>query len=218
MPKEGHLSDDQTRELKHGYAACVSYADALVGKVMAELDHLGLRENTIVVLWGDHGYKLGDCGAWCKHTNLELDTRVPLMVSAPGFSKAERSDALVEIVDLFPTLARLTGGNVPASCDGKSFESILENPKQAFRKFALSQYPRGSTIGFSIRDDRWRYTEWYNTDRKKIVARELYDHQTSQSSTENVAENPEHASLVALLSRAVDAAGKSKTPGAESKK
>ena len=85
MPKEGPLSDAQTRELKHGYAASVSFADAQVGKVLGELDQLGLRKNTIVVLWGDHGYKLGEYGAWCKHTNLELDTHVPFIVSAPGF-------------------------------------------------------------------------------------------------------------------------------------
>lgn len=206
IPTEGPLSDQQSQELMHGYAACVSYSDAQVGKVMAELDRLGLRENTIVVLWGDHGYKLGDYGLWCKHTNLELDTHVPLIVSAPGFATGKRSDALVEIVDLFPTLARLTGGVVPPSCDGKSFEGILGNPETPFREFALSQYPRGSTTGYSVRTQRWRYTEWFNSKTKSVVARELYDHEDSQRPAQSVAGNPEHADLVETLSQKLDAA------------
>ncbi|MGB7325410.1 MAG: sulfatase [Rubripirellula sp.] len=204
IPAEGALTDEQTQELMHGYAACVSYSDAQVGRVLAELDQLGLRENTIVVLWGDHGYKLGEYGLWCKHTNLELDTRVPLIVSAPGFDKAARSTALVEMIDVFPTLAQLTGGDVPPSCDGNSFGSVLANPDKPFREFALSQYPRGSTMGYSVRTPRWRYTEWINTKTKSIVARELYDHQTTQRPVENVANNPEHANLVAALSQKLD--------------
>lgn len=208
IPDQGHLSDDQTKELMHGYAACVSYSDAQVGKVMAELDRLQLREKTIVVLWGDHGYKLGDYGAWCKHTNLELDTHVPLIVSAPGLAAGKRSKALVEIVDLFPTLAKLTGGEVPASCDGRSLQSVLAKPEQSFRELALSQYPRGSTEGFSIRNDRWRYTEWINSKTKKVVARELYDHESTPRPARSVANQPEHADLVAALSKKLDAAGK----------
>ena len=100
LPREGPLADEQTRELRHGYAASVSYADAQVGKVMTELNHLGLRENTIIVLWGDHGYKLGEFGAWCKHTNFELDTHVPFIVSAPGFAEGVRSQSLVEMIEM----------------------------------------------------------------------------------------------------------------------
>ncbi|WP_236622333.1 sulfatase [Novipirellula maiorica] len=210
IPSEGPLSDDQTQQLMHGYAACVSYADAQVGKVIAELDRLGLRDNTIVVLWGDHGYKLGDYGLWCKHTNLELDTRVPLIVSAPGFAKGVRTKALVEIVDLFPTLAKLTGGEPPPQCDGNSFVRILEKPAATFREFAISQYPRGSVMGYSIRTERWRYTEWIDAKTRRVVDRELYDHQTTQRPSHNLADNAEHQELIADLSQYVDATNRIK--------
>lgn len=206
IPKEGDLSDELTRELKQGYAACVSYADAQVGKVMAELDRLGLRENTIVVLWGDHGYKLGDHGLWCKHTNLELDTRVPFVVSAPGFKKGGRTKALVEMVDVFPTLAKLTGGKIPEACDGKSLEPVLKNPAGGFRPFALSRYPRGSTIGYSLRTERWRYTEWIKSDSKEIVFRELFDHAETQMAPRNVEGDADRAELVSRFSKMLNSA------------
>jgi iduronate 2-sulfatase len=211
MPQEGHLDDATTRKLIHGYAASVSYADAQVGKVIAELDRLGLRENTVVVLWGDHGYKLGDYGAWCKHTNLELDTHVPLIISAPGFAQDKRSNALVEIVDLFPTLAKLTGGEIPKSCDGKSLEPVLTDPSQAFRSQALSMYQRGSTMGYSLRTDRWRYTEWFNTKSKETRFKELYDHQSSPKADRNLANDAEHESLIAKLSSQLNSEGLSAT-------
>ncbi len=210
MPKTGHLTDQQTRQLKHGYAASVSFADAQVGKVLAELDRLGLRENTIVVLWGDHGYKLGDYGAWCKHTNFELDTHVPFMISAPGFSQGKHSDALVEMVDVFPTLATLTGGSIPESCDGKSLKEVLAEPETKFRDFAISQYPRGKTMGYSLRNERWRYTEWINSQTSKIVARELYDHQSSALANQNRASDPNHEALITELSKQLNAASRIK--------
>lgn len=200
MPSKGPLSDEQSQELMHGYAACVSYADAQVGKVLAELNRSGLRENTIVVLWGDHGYKLGDYGLWCKHTNLELDARVPLIISAPGSVAGKRSKALVEMIDVFPTLAKLTGGEIPDSCDGISLQPILHDPAAAVRPFALSQYPRGVNMGYSLRTERWRYTEWINVETNKVVGRELYDHQESQTSLHNRVSEPEYAELSQSLS------------------
>jgi iduronate 2-sulfatase len=205
IPASGLLSDEQTRELIHGYAASVSYSDAQVGKVLDELEQLAIRDNTIVVLWGDHGYKLGDYGLWCKHTNLELDTRVPFMVSVPGFEQGKRSAALVEMVDIFPTLAELTGGGVPEDCDGKSFVRILKNPSQSFREFSLSQYPRGNTMGYSIRMDQWRFTQWVDRDSGKIVATELYDHSGSSLAEKNLANDPEHQATVGKLSETLAA-------------
>lgn len=201
MPQAGPLNDEHSAELMHGYAACVSYADAQVGKVMAELDRLGLRENTIVVLWGDHGYKLGEYGLWCKHTNLELDARVPLIISAPGFPAGHHSLALVEMIDVFPTLAELTGGEIPESCEGKSFSAVLEDPSKAFRSNALSQYPRGSTMGYSLRTDRWRFTQWIHAENQTVVAQELYDHRDSQMPPRNLADEPEHAKQVAEFAK-----------------
>ncbi len=201
IPKEGPLGDEQTQELMHGYAACVSYADAQVGRVMAELDRLDLRDNTIVILWGDHGYKLGDYGLWCKHTNLELDTRVPLIISAPGYAQEERSEALVEMIDVFPTLAKLTGGEIPASCEGRSLQDTLRDPSKTPRTYALSQYPRGINMGYSMRTSRWRYTEWINHDTQKVVGRELYDHLDSQIARRNLVDEPSHADLISSLSK-----------------
>lgn len=216
IPEEGSLSDEKTKELIHGYAACVSFADAQVGKVMDELDRLGLRDDTIVVLWGDHGYKLGEYGLWCKHTNLELDARVPFIVSAPGFAKGKNSSALVEMIDLFPTLAKLTGGTVPDSCEGRSIGSVLTDPDVEFREFAFSQYPRG-VMGYTMRTDRWRYTEWFDTKTKKIVGNELYDHQDTQTPDRNLVDDPQHKDLVASLSEKLDSAGRAdklaKPPG-----
>lgn len=200
IPASGPLSDEQTRELIHGYAASVSYSDAQVGKVLAELDRLGIRDETIVVLWGDHGYKLGDYGLWCKHTNLELDTRVPFIVSAPGFKLGKRSESLVEMVDIFPTLAELTGGETPADCDGESFVRILKDPGQAFREFSLSQYPRGKTMGYSMRIDQWRFTQWIEMETGDIVLTELYDHSDSSLADRNLAKDPGHQDVVDRLS------------------
>ncbi len=218
IPQEGELSDEMTCELMHGYAASVSFADAQVGKVMAELDRLGLRENTVVVLWGDHGYKLGDYGLWCKHTNLELDTHVPLIVSAPGYAGGMRTKALVEIVDIFPTVVSLAGGEIPSSCDGRSLEPVLSDPSRDFRPFALSQYPRGSTMGYSLRNDRWRYTEWIQAGTKRVVARELYDHQDTKTPNENLADTPEYSKLVSRLSTQLNAAQRIDTTNVKMKK
>jgi iduronate 2-sulfatase len=169
---------------------------------------LQLTDETLVVLWGDHGYKLGDYGLWCKHTNLELDTRVPFMISAPGFAKGKRSAALVEMIDVFPTLAQLTGGDVPGSCEGKSLEPVLKDPAKAFHPYAFSQYPRGGTMGYTLRTDRWRYTEWFDTRAKKIVAQELYDHQNTQTPDRNLVGDPQHKELVSSLSGKLDSRGR----------
>src|SRR5690606_5837504 len=111
------------------YRACVSFMDAQLGRVIDELDRLGLRENTIIVLWGDHGYHLGEQGLFTKMTNFELGTRVPLIVSAPGMkAPGQKSRALVELVDLYPTLADLAGLPVADSLEGSSFAPLLDKP------------------------------------------------------------------------------------------
>lgn len=210
IPKKGPLTDAKTRELQHGYAACVSFSDAQVGKVMAEVDRLGLREDTVIVLWGDHGYKLGDYGLWCKHTNLEIDTRVPLIVSVPEMAQGKRTDALVEMIDIFPTLAKLTGGEVPDSCEGKPLHEILTSPDGTVRDHAFSQYPRGDKKGFSLRTDRWRFTQWLDSKTAEVVATELYDHAQSPLADRNLAHDPQHQNRVAELSKTLDALGRLK--------
>ncbi len=208
MPKDGFLSDEQTKELQHGYASGVSYADAQLGKVMAELERLGLSENTIVVLWGDHGYKIGDHGQWCKHTNFELDTRVPFIVSAPGYEKGVRSTSLVEMVDIFPTLVELTGGEIPEILDGESLAPILLDTNATLREHAMSEYRRGQVVGYTLRTEHWRYTEWVDSESKEIVDSELYDHRKTQLAQRNLVVYPKYQALVGELSRLLDSKGR----------
>ncbi|QDT10827.1 sulfatase [Planctomycetes bacterium K23_9] len=197
IPAKGDLSDEQTRKMIHAYRACVSYVDAQVGRVLAELDRQGLRENTIIVFWSDHGWKVGDYGDWCKHTNFELDTHVPLIFSGTGIPSGERSKALVEYIDIYPTLAQWCGLTTPKSCEGESLLPIFADPSLPGKQAALSQYPRGG-MGYSIRSGKWRYTRWQRKDGK-VVARELYDHSQSDLATENVAELSENENTVKQL-------------------
>ena len=138
------LDEAKTRELIHGYYACVSYIDAQVGRLLEELDRLGLRDNTVVVLWGDHGWKLGDYGPWCKHTNFEFDTHVPLIFRAPG-SPAARDPALVEFVDIYPTLSELCGLDVPPHCEGVSLVPLLEDPERSWKNRRLQPVSASGT-------------------------------------------------------------------------
>ncbi len=201
IPPEENVSDTLARNMIHGYRACVSYTDAQIGKVLDELDRLGLSENTIIVLWGDHGWKLGDYGDWCKHTNFELDTHSPLIVSAPGMeSTGQQTDALVEFVDIYPSLCELAGLPLPSHLQGKSFVPLLENPSQEWKQVALSQFPRqqGEIMGYSMRTDRYRYTRWQDTTGATI-AQELYDHQDDPTAYQNLAISTEFADTVQQL-------------------
>jgi iduronate 2-sulfatase len=205
IPRKGDLDRDLARQLIHGYQACVSYTDAQIGKVLDELDRLGLRQSTIVVLWGDHGWKLGDYGDWCKHTNFELDTRAPLIVSAPGMkARGQSTRALVELVDIYPTLVEMAGLPLPGHLQGTSFAPLLEDPGQTWKDAALSQYPRGTSMGRSLRTDRWRFTQWRSEDGE-VVARELYDHEASDPlEVRNLADDPAHAETVTKLEALLD--------------
>lgn len=203
VPKQGPLSDRAALELIRAYYASVSFVDAQVGRVMDELETLGLSERTIIVLWGDHGWHLGDQGMWCKHTNFEAATRSPLIVAAPGQKTAgQTTDALVELVDVYPTLCDLAGLPLPQGLEGISTAPLLKDPNRAWKEFAISQYPRsGKVMGYSIRTDRWRYTEWQSRDEAKtVLARELYDHRNDPGETKNLAEDPAQAQTIKALS------------------
>ena len=206
IPKQGPVDETTMRKLIHGYYACVSYMDAQVGRVLAELDRLGLRDNTVVILWGDHGWKLGDYGAWCKHTNLEIDTHVPMLLSVPGQKNAGgATSALVEYVDIYPTLAEACGLDVPKQCEGKSMMPLLDSPKRKWKAAAFSQFPRGGgMMGYTMRTERWRYTEWILQKTGEVTARELYDHANSDVASSNLADLPEQASRVKELSAMLD--------------
>ena len=200
----GHMPDDLARQLKHAYYACVSYTDAQVGRVLDELDHLGLRTNTIVILWGDHGWKLGEHDAWAKHSNVENDVNAPLILSAPGMKNAgTHTDALVEFVDIYPTLSELAGLPLLGHLEGTSLKPLLDDPKRAWKSAAFSQYPRslkGGLMGYTMRTDRYRLTVWVSrTDHSKVDATELYDHQVDPQENVNIAKDPANAELLKQL-------------------
>ena len=220
MPKNRGESVDPATELvlRRAYFACVSYVDALVGKLLDELDTLGLAENTIVILWGDHGYKLGDYGNWNKWTNLTLDTRVPLIVRAPGVRGGRQSDALVELVDLYPTLSELAGLEVPEHVQGTSFVPLLHRPGLEWKQRVFTLWPHWrdqpekTVTGFSVKTKRFNYVEWTRLATNEVLAAELYDLEKYPSETVNVVDQPEYATAVAKMSALLDAGWELATP------
>jgi arylsulfatase A-like enzyme len=206
---EGSIPDDLARQLKHGYYAAISYMDAQLGLVLDELDRLDLAKNTIVVLWGDHGWKLGEHDAWCKHSNAENDTNGALLLSVPGMKHAgAKATGLVEFVDIYPTLAELAGLPLPAHLEGLSFKPVLDHPTRAWKPAAFSQYPRPGNsatggiplMGYSMRTERYRFTVWlHRDDPGKVADIELYDHQTDPQENLNVAKSPAHRELLEQL-------------------
>jgi arylsulfatase A-like enzyme len=206
---EGSIPDDLARQLKHGYYAAISYMDAQLGLVLDELDRLDLAKNTIVVLWGDHGWKLGEHDAWCKHSNAENDTNGALLLSVPGMKHAgAKASGLVEFVDIYPTLAELAGLPLPAHLEGLSFKPVLDHPTRPWKPAAFSQYPRPGNsatggiplMGYSMRTERYRFTVWlHRDDPGKVADIELYDHQTDPQENLNVAKSPAHRELLEQL-------------------
>lgn len=202
------IPDDLARQLRHGYYAAVSYTDAQVGKVLDELDRLGLRQNTIVILWGDHGWKLGEHDAWCKHSNSENDTNAPLLLSVPGMKTAgAHSKSFVEFVDVYPTLAELAGLPLPGQLEGVSFKPLLAEPNRPWKPAVFSQYPRGNgqthvgaLMGYSMRTDRYRLTVWLaRDDHTKVDAIELYDESSDPQENTNIAKDPKNQEILGQL-------------------
>lgn len=207
IPDVGPVSSKQARELKHAYYACVSFMDAQVGRLLSELDQLGLRESTIVILWGDHGWQLGEHGMWDKHSNYETSTRIPLIVRAPGFESG-RTQALVESVDLYPTLAELASLPLADGLEGHSMVPLLRSPHQEWKTAAFSQYQRvipgygdvARGMGYSMRTDRYRLTEW-RVPGTGFREYELYDHQTDPQENVNLAGLDSHRDVMEQLQR-----------------
>jgi len=205
------LDDETSRNLIHGYYAAVSMIDAQVGKLLDALNENGLSENTIIVLWGDHGWKLGDYGAWCKHTNFEMDTNAPLMFSVPWLDRGIKTKSLAEFVDIYPTLCDLAGLTKPSHLEGQSLVPVLENPKAEVNKVAISQYPRGKSLGYdrkseimgySIRTGDFRYTRWQKYENPdEVVAIELYYVLENKAATENLANKKKHSKKAKELDR-----------------
>ncbi len=210
------------RELIHGYYAATSYTDAQVGILLNTLDSLGLSQNTIVVLWGDHGWHLGDHNLWCKHTNFEQATHAPLLISAPGINPS-KTKSPSEFIDIFPTLCELTGAKIPGHLDGKSLVPVMKNPGTVVKEFSVSQYPRpsnklenarlgwsdGEYMGYSLRTEKYRYTVWlknsfrsYKPYSEELVAvTELYDYSKDPNETTNVVGEKEYAAVSKELNK-----------------
>ncbi|MEQ8303129.1 MAG: sulfatase [Cyclobacteriaceae bacterium] len=212
-PTVPSVSLDTAKILKHGYYASVSYVDALLGRVMDALEEKGLADNTIVVLWGDHGWKLGEHNGWSKMTNYNIDTRVPLIMKAPGQQPKGGTNALVELIDLYASLCDLAGIEAPAHLQGTSFKPLLENPEREWKSAAFSQFqrrPRESLdgknyMGYSMVTKDYHYVEWYEWDQeaklsKDRVAVELYDLKIDPEENLNIAEEGNRINIVKELS------------------
>ncbi|WP_262920005.1 sulfatase [Niabella hibiscisoli] len=215
IPNQGALDAQKEQDLIRAYYACISYVDVQIGKIMKELDRLGLRENTIVVLWGDHGYHLGEQDLWCKSTNFEMDTRIPLIISAPAVARKNgMTNAIVEAVDIYPTLADLCGVQPGTRLSGKSLKSLISNPGMKWDHVAYSQFCRPykaitaqhpTDMGYTVRDKGFRYTAWYNLSTNQVEARELYDMRKSEVETENLAGQKKHRQVENKLAKMLDA-------------
>lgn len=218
MPGEDVLTKEEQQLLKHGYYASVSYVDAQVGRLLDELERLGLAENTIVVLWGDHGWKLGEHASWCKQTNYEVDTRVPMIFSGPGVvAKGESCNAITEFLDIYPTLCELAGLDVPEHLHGKSVKPLLEKPGESWDNIAFSQFLQGrfgrsknkfegrEFMGYAMRTQHYRYIEWYewnpvSNSKEAFLEAELYDQKTDPHENTNLSNYPANKYLIDSLS------------------
>lgn len=187
----------EARECIAAYDACVSFVDAQVGRLLAAVDQLGLGENTIIVLWGDHGYHLGEHGLWRKNSLFEESTRAPLIVSDPRIKQqGQDCPRIVEFVDIFPTLAELAGLEPPGELEGVSLVPLLRDPLAEWNRPAFSQVQFREVPGRSVRTERWRYNEW-GEDGKNGV--ELYDQEKDPGEMQNLAENPEYDGILKTM-------------------
>ena len=207
IPNDGPLTREKEIQLRHAYYACVSYVDTQVGKLLDELDELGLRENTIIVFWGDHGYHLGEQDLWCKSTNFELSARVPVIISSPGTGIAGATcDAIIESVDLYPTLIDLCDISPMGELSGNSLKPLLQDPAGQWKNISFNQFARPysaaiganqpvSHMGYSVRTESWRYTAWYNVNTASFEFPELYSMDGSDAPAGNLAGKPEFAEI-----------------------
>lgn len=184
----GNVSEAEGRTLKHAYWAATSYMDAQVGKVLEEYRRLGLDRNTVIVLWSDHGWHLGEHGIWGKYTTHEVSLRSPFIIQTPNMPQpGAPANGLVETIDLYPTLAGICGLQAPETLQGVDLTPMLQDPAKEVKHAAIGQVPRGAVMGTSLRTDRYRMTRWQDQQTGEIRAIELYDHQTDPDETTNVA-------------------------------
>jgi iduronate 2-sulfatase len=199
QPKKGQFTEANQRKTKHAYYACISYIDAQVGRVLDALEKNGLAENTVVMLWSDHGYHLGEKGLWGKTTNYELDTRVAMICRKPGMATAgKKTKALVELVDVYPSLVDLCGLKVGRQLEGVSVAPLLEKPDRDWKGAAFSQFSKGGARGYAMRTNEYRYVEWMKGG--KVVERELYDRLEDPGEMVNLLSEGERSEVAETLS------------------
>lgn len=222
-PTDGHLSDADIRRLTHGYYASISYMDAQVGRLLDQLDALGLASNTIVVLWGDNGFKLGDHNGWAKMTNYNIDTHVPLIIRAPGqITPGLRLSQMAELIDVYPTLTALAGLPVPAHLQGSSAVPLFADPGRPWKRAIFSQFLRNGIwiahdsipyMGYSMLTSDYHYVAWMNWNTRRYVAWELYDRRADPLENTNLVGRTEHAPLLARLEAERVAGWRQAVPG-----
>ena len=169
IPSEGLLSDELSKNLVHGYYASVTYMDVLIGELINGLDELGLRDNTTIVLWSDHGYFLGEHGFWCKHSTFHEAAKIPFIISSPNYKKKMTTDSFTELVDLYPTLCEIAEITPPIYLQGKSLIPVLEDPTISLKNEIYTRYKEGEAIV----DKDYSYTEFYRGE--KYLGNMLYD-------------------------------------------
>lgn len=199
IPPTGPVDPETARKLIHGYYACVSFTDAQIGRLLDELDRLKLSDNTIIVLWGDHGWQLGEHGMWNKHSCFETSMHAPLLVAAPmrdGVKPGTRVSALTEFIDVYPSLCDLAGLDKPKHLQGASFVELMKNPAAAGKPYAIGRFGAGDTI----RSDDFRFSE-YTDPRGNVTGSMLYNHRADPSESVNVVAKPEHADRVQDLTQ-----------------
>jgi len=208
------MSEDTSRILKHGYYASVSYVDALLGDLIAHMKKIGIYENTIIILWGDHGWKLGDHNSWGKMTNYNIDLNVPMIIRYPNQeNRGAQTSEITELIDMFPSLCELAGVTVPDYMQGTSFVPLIKNPELEWKSAAFSQFHRRPVhaadgnryMGYSINTKKYHYIEWYewnaeNGTRGELKDKELYDRETDPNETVNIAAQASFTEIVAQLS------------------
>jgi arylsulfatase A-like enzyme len=210
VPNHGPIDRSLQVELIRAYAACVSYVDAQIGKLLNELDRQQRLDKTHIILCADHGWHLGEHSAWGKMTNYEIATRVPLIIAGPGIPTA-RTQSLSELVDLYPTICDLAAIDPPDHIQGQSLTGTLRDPPKVNQSHAVSQYSRFNDqyMGYALRTSRYRFVRWVQSKDGQVVARELYDHDTDPQETKNLSAGTDFAGVVNELESQLDSALKS---------
>ncbi len=209
------MQTDTLRILKHGYYASVSYVDALLGQLISHIKEIGIYENTIIILWGDHGWKLGDHNSWGKMTNYNIDLKVPMIVRYPNqVNRGAETFEITELIDMFPSLCELTGIETPDYMQGTSFVPLIKNPKRSWKSAAFSQFHRrpqhaadgNRYMGYSLNTKKHHYIEWYTWDpetgtRGELKNIELFDSENDPNETVNIAKQQEYKEVIKGLSK-----------------